>query len=100
MNLPERLRVGHHYIVTETTSPEKSEGVAEISWTEVAIEMVRRYNNYASIEQENQRLREALIGLLPYLPTEGELLDNAALNDGRANPYDIAARRARQAIKR
>ena len=43
-------------------------------------------------------LYAALIGLLPYLSTQVQLLDYASLNEGRASGFDTASVKAREAL--
>lgn len=51
-----------------------------------------------ALQEENKTLRtqsaELVVAaerLLPYLPDEANLLDNASVSDGRASEYDMAA---------
>ena len=43
---------------------------------------------------------EALEKLLPFLPDRNDVLNNAAVNEGRASTFHLAALQARQAVAR
>jgi hypothetical protein len=53
-----------------------------------------------ALRAERDELLEALERLLPYLPDENDVLNHAAVNDGRASDYDVAALHARAAISK
>ncbi len=52
-----------------------------------------------ALQARVRELEGAITGLLPHLPTEGEALDNASLNEGRMGEYDRLSLQLRRLLK-